>query len=479
MALGDMTLGLTVAVNDATKAVSEINKVKQSVSSVGEEVSKAEKKSVPAWKQMRSSVNNFLGPLTTARFLILRASAGMAAVATPLIAMNKLLLDAASSYKELDAIAAQANSTFEEVSMLRFGEVFDDRAVRAYTSAISRLGDELEKAKLKAANFIATMLLDPTRAGKAMSGGILKLGGGLLKTMFPQMGSAIDLIMKQAKNGIDGTIDSVRNLGTITVVASGQINTMGKEQLAVYLKLKDNIRSLSMMTADYQLYNLNQARKRYEKELQLDQNLSEEQRKIRTNAINEWYTLNANFINRSRWGFQTWAKEIGGVMQKFGQETSKVFSDLLIDGLDNKFQNARQIAYSFVKDLRDMLIKAAMNQLIASIFSGFGGGATAVAGGGGGGIFGSIGGLFSKIIPHAEGGVVTKPHVGLVGEAGPEAIIPLDKTNGLGGDTYIYINAVDSASFNDMIRRNPDSIISVVQDSKSKNKSMRQALRGR
>jgi hypothetical protein len=38
---------------------------------------------------------------------------------------------------------------------------------------------------------------------------------------------------------------------------------------------------------------------------------------------------------------------------------------------------------------------------------------------------------------HAKGGIVTKPHIGMVGEAGPEAIIPLNKANGLGGITII------------------------------------------
>jgi len=38
----------------------------------------------------------------------------------------------------------------------------------------------------------------------------------------------------------------------------------------------------------------------------------------------------------------------------------------------------------------------------------------------------------SKIIPFQEGGIVTKPILGMVGEAGPEAIIPLNRLGGLG-----------------------------------------------
>jgi hypothetical protein len=41
----------------------------------------------------------------------------------------------------------------------------------------------------------------------------------------------------------------------------------------------------------------------------------------------------------------------------------------------------------------------------------------------------------------AEGGIVTKPMIGMVGEAGPEAIIPLSKFNGGGSTINITVNA--------------------------------------
>lgn len=46
------------------------------------------------------------------------------------------------------------------------------------------------------------------------------------------------------------------------------------------------------------------------------------------------------------------------------------------------------------------------------------------------------------ITPFAKGGIVTQPMMGMVGEAGPEAIIPLNKAGGALGNTYnITINA--------------------------------------
>lgn len=45
-----------------------------------------------------------------------------------------------------------------------------------------------------------------------------------------------------------------------------------------------------------------------------------------------------------------------------------------------------------------------------------------------------------SIIPFATGGIVTGPTLGLIGEAGPEAVVPLDKANGIGTTYVININ---------------------------------------
>ena len=62
----------------------------------------------------------------------------------------------------------------------------------------------------------------------------------------------------------------------------------------------------------------------------------------------------------------------------------------------------------------------------------------AVAGGmgwGGKGLFGLLG--------LQEGGIVRKPTVAVLGEKGPEAVIPLDKTRSLGPQINLNINAFD------------------------------------
>lgn len=64
---------------------------------------------------------------------------------------------------------------------------------------------------------------------------------------------------------------------------------------------------------------------------------------------------------------------------------------------------------------------------------------------------GAVGGIVGKIPGLAEGGIVTGPTLAVVGEAGPEAVIPLDKMGGMGGVT-ININAnVADARLGDVI----------------------------
>jgi hypothetical protein len=67
----------------------------------------------------------------------------------------------------------------------------------------------------------------------------------------------------------------------------------------------------------------------------------------------------------------------------------------------------------------------------------------------GGGIGGAVGGVFNNVIhAFASGGIVTGPTLAMVGEAGPEAIIPLSAFaggsslagGGIGGGGGITIN---------------------------------------
>ena len=106
--------------------------------------------------------------------------------------------------------------------------------------------------------------------------------------------------------------------------------------------------------------------------------------------------------------------------------------------------------------------------------------------------FSFLGGLFANgaafhsgvpVTAYANGGVVNSPTLfpmangaGLMGEAGPEAVMPLTRIGGKlgveakgGGDNYnISINAVDAASFQEMMYRNPEATVNIVRDLKDR-----------
>jgi phage-related minor tail protein len=92
-------------------------------------------------------------------------------------------------------------------------------------------------------------------------------------------------------------------------------------------------------------------------------------------------------------------------------------------------------------------------QLLGSLVQGGG------ASGGGGGAGGFLKSLLGFIVPFADGGVVTRPRIGLVGEAGPEAIIPRDRMRGMGGITVNITNAVPGAEVR--ARRTPSGDLDI------------------
>jgi len=99
-----------------------------------------------------------------------------------------------------------------------------------------------------------------------------------------------------------------------------------------------------------------------------------------------------------------------------------------------------------------------------------------------------------NLLPFAQGGVVSLPTVfpmaqgaGLMGEAGPEAVMPLKRTSsgdlgvvssGEGGGTTIIINAIDSKSFAEVVKRNPGSIVTVINDALENRTGLLDTIRG-
>jgi len=69
-----------------------------------------------------------------------------------------------------------------------------------------------------------------------------------------------------------------------------------------------------------------------------------------------------------------------------------------------------------------------------------------------GAVTSTISGIAGAIWPFADGGIVTQPMIGMVGEAGPEAIIPLDRIGSMGGGMNVTINMPAGSDGDDVLR---------------------------
>ena len=102
---------------------------------------------------------------------------------------------------------------------------------------------------------------------------------------------------------------------------------------------------------------------------------------------------------------------------------------------ENVFEALGNAVLQFAEDLTFAIIKA---QILASIQGALtiSGAGTAGAAAGGTGFWDLIMGIIGADKKHADGGIVTSPQIGMIGEAGAEAIMPLSKLSGMLNTTF-------------------------------------------
>jgi hypothetical protein len=128
------------------------------------------------------------------------------------------------------------------------------------------------------------------------------------------------------------------------------------------------------------------------------------------------------------------------------------------EALGEMFKNlAKQIAASVIQALIFKAIMAAIS-----------GGTSEVAGGGS-----AIGSFFNLLVPteFASGGVVNAPTLGLVGEAGPEAIMPLSKLSSFLNTSFNAgsMSSGNSTNGSQFVLRGQDLLLSINRAQKASN----------
>lgn len=145
----------------------------------------------------------------------------------------------------------------------------------------------------------------------------------------------------------------------------------------------------------------------------------------------------------------------------FARAMSQAFSRAIVDG--RRFED---VLKSLVLRMSDLAVRAAFRPLERGIAGGIDSLFQSLLGGGQSNAGGVLQGLFGSATPFADGGVIASPtyfplgpgRLGLAGEAGPEAILPLARgvdgrlgvaAGGQGGATHVTVNVVapDPSSF--------------------------------
>lgn len=214
--------------------------------------------------------------------------------------------------------------------------------------------------------------------------------------------------------------------------------------------------------------------------LELANQLADEEKTILTNqnqwkmdASNEFYARQLEqqemyrqaVIDKEQMFFEQRREEMmkeQEFLTSIGTKTTDVFMngfDVILEGNENMAESFKLMAASILKDISRMIMRMLVMKAVMSMLGMFGGGAmrgphvnqdpggvTTAFGLASGGVL-----MNGNIVPFANGGIVSRPTlfpmakggVGLMGEAGPEAVMPLKR--GKGGKLGV---AADGAGIN-------------------------------
>jgi len=214
-----------------------------------------------------------------------------------------------------------------------------------------------------------------------------------------------------------------------------------------------------------------------------------------------------NMITQGNSSFGGFAGAIGGIFSGIGGTISNTFMQQGISGITSFIAKGLDLFGTFggtimkiMGDVGSWVVRS-FGSIFSSLGSSIGGligrvsGMFRGIGGGGGGIFGTIGGILdiffakggviqngSKVNKYAKGGLVNSPTMfpmangmGLMGEAGPEAIMPLTRINGQLGvraeggsstpsivNVNFTVNTMDARDFDTMLIQKKQLITNIV-----------------
>jgi hypothetical protein len=155
-------------------------------------------------------------------------------------------------------------------------------------------------------------------------------------------------------------------------------------------------------------------------------------KKINTtkNEVTEFTKKIADDFKKSRDAANSFATDMAGNITGSLQSAFQA-----IKQGENVFKSLSDSVLQFAEDLAFAIIRAQIFAAISGAIT-IGSGGAAGAAAGGTGFFDILMGLLGMGQKHAAGGIVMSPQIGMIGEAGAEAIMPLSKLSGMLNTTF-------------------------------------------
>ena len=188
-------------------------------------------------------------------------------------------------------------------------------------------------------------------------------------------------------------------------------------------------------------------------------------KKINTtkNEVTEFTKKIADDFKKSRDAANSFATDMAGNITGSLQSAFQA-----IKQGENVFKSLSDSVLQFSEDLAFAIIRAQIFAAISSAIT-IGSGGTAGAAAGGGGFFDILMGLLGMGQKHAAGGIVMSPQIGMIGEAGAEAIMPLSKLSGMLNTTFSAgaMSGGGNAGGGSFVLRGQDLLVAINRTQKS------------
>jgi hypothetical protein len=188
-------------------------------------------------------------------------------------------------------------------------------------------------------------------------------------------------------------------------------------------------------------------------------------KKINTtkNEVTEFTKKIADDFKKSRDAANSFATDMAGNITGSLQSAFQA-----IKQGENVFKSLSDSVLQFAEDLAFAIIRAQIFAAISSAIT-IGSGGTAGAAAGGTGFFDILMGLLGMGQKHAAGGIVMSPQIGMIGEAGAEAIMPLSKLSGMLNTTFSAgaMSGGGGASGGSFVLRGQDLLVAINRTQKS------------